>query len=89
MADNPVLGWIAIGIIVIIFIGINVSMIGLLRDAPKLRSKSASTSDKLRGVVGMIRNPYEEEDRQLKELDDLVNSLKNQSQDDSSSQPPN
>ena len=76
MNDIPPLAWIAIGIVVIIFIGVNASLIALLREGmPRPGSSSGRTAKNIQKAMHVMRNPYEEEKKQLQELSLLVHDL--------------
>ena len=84
MNEIPPLAWIAIGIIVIIFIGVNASLITLMRGGLNLpvRRPGRRASNNLQKATDAMRHPYAEEDEQLKELSNLVHGLQEKDRQD-------
>lgn len=79
MNDIPVAGWIAIGIIAILFLITNISLISLLRKKDSNQSDASILSETMK----TLNNPWEKEDRPLRELSEQVARLKglNQNKD--------
>jgi len=75
---QPPLAWAAIAFIVIITIGFNYSLISMLRNKPdikKTKPPKSRTVETLRKAGEVLRNPFGDEQAQLKELSDLVDRL--------------
>lgn len=79
MNEIPVAGWIAIGIIAILFLITNISLISLLRKKGSNQSNASILSETMK----TLNNPWEKEDRPLRELSEQVARLKglNQNKD--------
>lgn len=79
MNEIPVAGWIAIGIIAILFLITNISLISLLRKKGSNQSNTSILSETMK----TLNNPWEKEDRPLRELSEQVARLKglNQNKD--------
>ncbi len=77
------LAWAAIGILLLVIVSINVAMVMLMRakDPQKLnqilRPRSGISHEKAEKFVHVLRNPYEEDQKQIEELSHLVEKLKN------------
>ncbi|MBE0696202.1 MAG: hypothetical protein IH586_04700 [Anaerolineaceae bacterium] len=71
------LGWAAIGLICLIIIVMNVGLITLVRYKPKLNMKPppAQNGERMNRLVGVLKDPFGEERKQLKALSDLVEQL--------------
>jgi len=79
MNDIPVAGWIAIGIIAVLFLITNISLVSLLRK----KGSNPSDASILSETMKTLNNPWEKEDRPLRELSEQVAKLKglNQTKD--------
>lgn len=79
MNDIPVAGWIAIGIIAVLFLITNISLVSLLRKKGSNQSDASILSETMK----TLNNPWEKEDRPLRELSEQVAKLKglNQTKD--------
>ncbi|WP_322792216.1 hypothetical protein [Bellilinea sp.] len=79
MNDIPIAGWIALGIIAILLLVTNLSLISLLRRKGSNQSDASILSETMK----TLNNPWEKEDRPLRELSEQVARLKelNQNKD--------
>lgn len=79
MNDIPVAGWIAIGVIAVLFLITNISLVSLLRKKGSNQSDASILSETMK----TLNNPWEKEDRPLRELSEQVARLKglNQNKD--------
>lgn len=74
----PPLAWAAIALIVIITIGFNYSLISMLRNKPDIKNikpPKSRAAETLQKAGEVLRNPFGDEQAQLKELSDLVDRL--------------
>lgn len=76
MNDIPVAGWIAIGIIAVLFLITNISLVSLLRKKGSNQSDASILSETMK----TLKNPWEKEDHPLRELSEQVARLKGLSQ---------
>jgi len=79
MNDIPIAGWIALGIIAVLLLITNLSLISLLRRKGSNQSDASILSETMKA----LNNPWEKEDRPLRELSEQVARLKelNQNKD--------
>lgn len=83
MNQIPLLAWIAIIVIVLIFIAVNLGLVAMLRSrgqadelARRLQQRRPSQTAKvIQNVREVMRDPFRQEREQLNELSDLVSRL--------------
>lgn len=88
MDQIPFLGWVAIIIIVAIFVVINLGLVSILRDreqfealARRIKARPpARPVQTINRVIEVLRDPYGEQRRQVDELSRLVSSLQEPTQ---------
>lgn len=77
MNDISLGGWVAIGIIAVLFLVTNLSLFSLLRKKESDHSNSSILAD----TIKTLKNPWEKEDQHLQQLSEKVTQLKkNQNQ---------
>ncbi|MFN7034954.1 MAG: hypothetical protein ACK4SN_01195 [Bellilinea sp.] len=72
MNDIPLTGWVAIGIIAILLLVTNLSLLSLLRKKDADQSSASILSETMK----TLKNPWEREDQPLQELSERVARLK-------------
>ncbi|MEN4010977.1 MAG: hypothetical protein AB1453_09805 [Chloroflexota bacterium] len=72
MNDISLVGWIAIIFLILIVLATNLSLFALLRSKKSNQSDSRIVSDTLK----TLKNPWEKENKDLRELSDQVQKIK-------------
>lgn len=78
MNDIPLTGWVAMGIIAVLLLVTNLSLLSLLR---KKNNSDQSSTSILSDTMKALKNPWEKEDQPLKELSEQVARLKDFNQE--------
>jgi len=83
MQEITPLGWVSIICIGLIFLILNIGLVGFLRYKPTIKMKPPKTSDiqNLNRMVEVLKDPFSEEKKQLSELSGLVDKLHNRPSD--------
>jgi hypothetical protein len=77
------LAWVGIGLICIIVVVMNVGLVTFLRYKPRLEIKLPKTNQaqQYNRLVGVMKDPFGEERKQLNALSGLVDQLKDKKKD--------